>query len=245
MKDYYHKYFKYKIKYFEFKYGGSGKADKKNKDLVAKSPKASEVPASPITPLTVSAPPMTPQDVNKSTPFVSSVSSVFAEPGTPLLEPEPSVLNRLIEYKDELVCILLANPTLSNYKISARYSKKSDSELFINFLNKVSKKNFCHFSFHYPDESVDNLFVSGIRLGDMFEANTFHLKLDDFQQIVYNLDLKDLKLKCKFDDCKIEFLIGENNFIEIKKIIACFEEIFSSDKYKRILLNPTSRKLEF
>lgn len=205
------------MKYLEIKYGGK----KKKKDNIQLE-------------LT---PPTTPINSVIKTPSPSKTfDSTIVESDTPFTNIEPITLNRLIENKDEIICLLLANPILSNYKITAK-NKGFEKDLYINFEKK--KKKFAHFSFHYPTE--DNL-----RIGDMFEANTFHLKLDKYKHdIVFNLDEKDLKLKSKLDDFQIELIIGHDNFVEIKKIITSLEQIFSSEKYKRILQNATARRLDF
>jgi hypothetical protein len=226
MNDYYHKYLKYKTKYIEIKYGGRRRRRKKNN-------LSSETPTK-LKPQTFS----TPSESLVKTPTPSKTfPSTLAYRGTPVSNIESNTLDRLIENKDELFCLLSSNPTLSNYKITTRNTKKIKSQLYINF--EINKKDFAHFSFHYPDDEPN------MRFEDEFEASIFHLKLDQNNKIVFNLDERDFKLKSKFDDYQIEEIIGKENLIEVKKIITCFEEIFSSDKYKKILGNATARQLQF
>ena len=230
MYKYLHKYLKYKSKYFNIIYGGVGTPQ-----------------ASPSTPA-----PSTPAHLILNTPLsVSSASSTTAAPSTPKLVINPVSLTRLIDNKDELVCLLSACSNLSNYNITARPRiKDTNSQLYINFERK--KKGFAHFSFHFPDDKQDfikddkpKIKQDDIRIEDIFEANTFHLKLDINKLIVFNLilDNDNYKLISKLDDCEIMLKIGEEDFKNVKEIITCFETILNSNKYKRILDEPTARKL--
>jgi len=255
MNNFYLKYLKYKKKYLNVKYYGGAKG-KKKATSVAKESETVEEHVEPIADLT-SAPILTPSKAAHSmlgedaSPFLTpsdsfiktptpskTIPSTLADRGTPPSNIESNTLDRLIENKDKLFCLLSANPDLSSYKITTRNTKGIKSQLYINF--EKNKKDFAHFSFHYPDDEPNK------RFGDEFEASTFHLKLDQFKyDIVFNLDEKDLKLKSKLDDCQLEAIIGKNNLIEAKKIIACFEEIFSNDTYKKILGNATAKQLNF
>ena len=189
----------------------------------------------------------TPPSLNAS----RTPSSVNVEPPTPKIIVEPVLLSRLIPKKDELVCILSACSNLSQYKIKAKNTKMNNSQLYINFEKEKEKKDFAHFSFHYPiddenyDEDSDE--DSKPKLYDIFESDTFHLKLDIAKNIVFNLVLEgdNYKLKSKLDDCQIISKINQVNFNDVKKIIECFEIIFNSDEYKKIFKNPAARKLLF
>jgi hypothetical protein len=195
MHKYLHKYLKYKSKYINLIYGGVGTPPStplKNKSI----------------PTTFSTPIYSTPDINSS---LGTPSSTTAAPSTPQQMIEPVLLTRLIEKKDEFVCLLLECLNSSKYKITARATKTIRAQLYIDI--KKNKKDFVHFSFHYPDEEVG--------LQDMFVANTFHLKLDINQDIVFNLFLENdiYKLKSKLDNCEIILKIGDVNFNDVKEII--------------------------
>jgi len=250
MNNYYHKYIKYKTKYFDIKYGG--KKPKKPK-IINATPQAETQSAiqaetqaeiqSVIQSTTKSAtPPSTPQQNLSSilTPSpISSISStaVASIPSTPKLEIDKLSLERLIKNKDELVCLLSSYPDLSDYDITSRPTVKM--HLYINFKKKGEVSDFAHFSFHNPEEN-------SLRLGDMFEANTFHLKLDNYDGIVFNLvlDEEQLKLKSKLNTKSIKKII-KGDFSELKKIITYLEKILNLDEYKVIITDPIVKKILF
>ena len=168
----------------------------------------------------------------------SSISStIVATPSTPKLDIEKLSLERLIKNKDELVCLLSSCPDLSDYDITSRPT--ATMHLYINFRKKGEFVDFAHFSFHNPEDNSTSL-----KLGDMFEANTFHLKLDNYDGIVFNLVLDGdiLKLKSKLEEEIIKKEIikkGINNdFSELNKIIVCLEKILNIHEYKGIITNP-------
>jgi hypothetical protein len=236
MNDYYHKYIKYKTKYLEIKYG-AGKRKKKKKSAIAVS---GAVVATPKLAVVVATPPSTPKAaaVVATPSSISSISSTtVATPSTPKLDIEKLSLERLIKNKDELVCLLSSCPDLSDYDITSRPT--ATMHLYINFRKKGELVDFAHFSFHNPED-----ISSSLKLGDMFEANTFHLKLDNYDGIVFNLvlDRDILKLKSKLEKEIIKKRI-KDDFYELNKIIACLEKILNIHEYKGIITNPIVRNL--
>jgi hypothetical protein len=228
MNDYYHKYIKYKTKYFEIKYGAG----------------------TPEKPKQTSTSPETP---NK--PYVlSTPTSTITKCSTPRKDIEPAILTRLIEKKDELICLLSANPNLSKYEIEARPKiKDTKPQLYINFERTVKgkKRDFAHLSFHYPSDepevkSDEDMFrPEALRIEDMFVPCTFHLRLDIDRSIIFNLVLENdnYKLISKTDDCEIIKKIGDTDFNDVKEIIACFEEIFNNTQYKKMFKEPIVKVL--
>jgi len=87
MNVYYQKYIKYKTKYLEIKYGGSGKGKKKNKSQVAAS--AAPPPNVSSPPPIVSSPPPT---VSSPPPTVSSPSPTVSSPPPKVPASPPIVL---------------------------------------------------------------------------------------------------------------------------------------------------------
>ena len=237
MNEYYHKYLKYKIKYFEIKYG-SGKREEKNKSQEAASSLPPTVSASsaPSTPTQSRGLPasVSPQ-IQHQTP--ESISSVAPEPSTPKFKVNPGSIQALIEIKDDLLCRLircLDNPDL---KITAKEQKTVKHQFYINIIK--NGKKYAHFSFHFPDEAKEAL--------DIFDVDTLHLKLDFNKNIVFNLVKYEgnYRLLSDMDDCLIETNIGIDEFNIVKKIIACFELIFNTKEYRKIFEEPVVRKLNF
>ena len=233
MNNYYHKYIKYKTKYLEIKYGGKGKTKKlaaSGAAAVVATPKAAVVATPPSTPKAAA--------VVATPSSISSISSTtVATPSTPQLDIVKLSLERLIDNKDELVCLLSSCPALSDYDITSRPT--ATMHLYINFRKKGELVDFAHFSFHNPEDSSLNL-----KLGDMFEANIFHLKLDKYNGIVFNLvpDGNSLKLKSKLEEKIIRNKI-KDDFSELNKIIACLEKILNNHEYKGIITNPVAKNL--
>jgi hypothetical protein len=253
MNVYYQKYIKYKTKYLEIKYG-AGKSKKKKKSPASAASAAPETPvklasAAPETPVKLAsaaqATPsvqITPQQfsiVKTPESNFSTSSDVAVKDSPPTLVIQYNSLNTLIEKKDDLVSLLSACPELSNYDITSRST--STGHLYINFKKKVERKNvFAHFSFHYPADEVES------DIYDMFVPNTFHLRLDKYRQIVFNLILdqhEKLVLESKTEEQDIICIITELNYDELIKIKNCLEKILNIPEYKGIILNPTARQL--
>ena len=235
---YFHKYIKYKTKYLEIKYGGKGKKKSKKSKLLAATSTSTSTSTPPQTAVVVT-PTSTPKVSSIVTPsFISSISSTtVATPSTPKLDIERLSLERLIKNKDELVCLLSSCSDLSDYDITSRPT--ATMHLYINFRKKGELVDFAHFSFHNPED-----ISSSLKLGDIFEANTFHLKLDNYDGIVFNLVLDGdiLKLKSKLKEKIIKKRI-KDDFYELNKIIACLEKILNIHEYKGIITNPIVRNL--
>jgi len=264
MNVYYQKYIKYKTKYLEIKYGGSGKGEKKKNKSQAAPPKVSspsptvsspppKVPESPPK-VSASPPPKVSASSAPSTPALSSglpasvasqtprqtpgsISSMAPEPSTPKFKVNPGSIQALIEIKDDLLCRLERCLDDPNFKIRAREQPKVQHQFYINI--KKKGKDYAHFSFHYPDESKDAM--------DEFESDTLHLKLDFNQDIVFNLVKIDgnYRLQSSLDDFEIESYITPKEYSVVKKIIACFELIFNRQEYRKIFDEPTVRRLDF
>jgi hypothetical protein len=237
MNGYYLKYIKYKTKYLEIKYG-AGKRIPVDSASAASITPAKPVQSIPETP-SVQATPQQFSTVNtpESNLSTSSMGAVTESP--PKLEIQPSSLDTLIKKKDDLVSLLSACPELLNYDITSRST--STGHLYINFIKKVDKKNvFAHFSFHYPADEVES------DIYDMFVPNTFHLRLDKYKQIVFNLILdqhEKLVLESKTEEQDIICIITEPNYDELIKIKNCLEKTLNMPEYKGIILNPTARQL--
>ena len=243
MNDYYHKYIKYKTKYLEIKYG-AGKREKK-KAISVKLPQPVGTPVKlpqPVGTVLTSAP-ATPQQFSltetpSSTRSDLSVSSNSADTDSPpQLKIEPKSLEILIENKDDLVCLLSSCPSLSDYDITSRPTTKW--HLYINFKKKGDVSDFAHFSFHYPEEEEKS------KIYDMFVANTFHLKLDLFPDIVFNLilDGDSLVLQSKMKPKNIIKKITKPNYDELVNIKNCLEKILNIPEYKKTIKEPVIRRL--
>jgi hypothetical protein len=248
MNDYYHKYIKYKIKYFDIKYG-AGKNKKPVPAQLPPAPVPAPLPPAPVPAPPVPVPPLLAPPVPPVTPAPPSLvqtppsnfstsSDIPNSPPSPQLVIAPRSLDKLIENNNELVCLLSSCQSLSDYNITSRKTVKN--HLYINFIKKGNSTVFAHFSFHYPQEESSNL-----RLSDMFEANTFHLKLDNYNGIVFNLVLDEdrLVLQGNMEPTKIKKEITEPNYDEIVKIKNCLEEILNKPKYKNYIINPLVTRL--
>jgi hypothetical protein len=247
MNGYYLKYIKYKTKYLEIKYGAGKRipVDSASEMPTTPAKSASAASAASITPAkpvqsipetpSVQATPQQFSTVNtpESNLSTSSMGAVTESP--PKLEIQPSSLDTLIKKKDDLVSLLSACPELSNYDITSRST--STGHLYINF---IKKNVFAHFSFHYPADEVES------DIYDMFVPNTFHLRLDKYKQIVFNLILdqhEKLVLESKTEEQDIICIITEPNYDELIKIKNCLEKTLNMPEYKGIILNPTARQL--
>ena len=115
MNEYYHKYLKYKIKYFEIKYGGKGK-------------KKLAVPVSPI-PTTPYSTPLPPDP--------TSGFSIITGPSTPKFRLKPESIQALIVIKDDLLCRLIRCLDDPDLKITAKEQKTVKHQFYINIKKKA------------------------------------------------------------------------------------------------------------
>ena len=237
MNDYFHKYIKYKTKYLEIKYGGKRKKKPVASGAAASGAAASAVSAATPAKLHHSTPKNKVSSINTpgSNLSTSSTDAVSASP--PKLKIAPKSLEILIENKDDLVCLLSACPFLSKYDITSRPT--ATRHLYINFKKKGDVSDFAHFSFHYPQEEEES------KIYDMFVANTFHLKLDIFPDIVFNLILDGgrLVLQSKMKPKNIIKKITNSIYDELVNIKNCLEKILNMPDYKNTIIEPVSRQL--
>ena len=279
MNDFYHKYLKYKTKYLEIKYGGSGKGEKPKKSapitpVAQPPPPRTPVQPSQITPVQPQTPvaqlPQTPVAQLPQTPVKSWASVVSRGPNTPDttfvrtpgkgLTPDstervpsstPTVavdnitVASIIGKKKKLTDLL--KKCLSDYDIRLNITKKK--EFFVNFRKNDKSKDFAHFSFHIPDDpaSLNLEDAASLNLGDRFSINTFHLRLNNYLDIIFNLREEDgnFVLQGMKEEQEIIRLIGCENYYELIKIKNCLEKILNEPEFRRSIEYPTVKRLIF
>jgi hypothetical protein len=258
MNVYYQKYIKYKTKYLEIKYGGSGKGKKAQSTPPAQKqvqPALSIQPPPPRTPVTqppqtlgkswaaivttpVAQPPQPPQTPDTSFVITPSKgltpgSTVGEASSTPRLEIDSITVESIIEKKSKLTKLL--TKCLLDYVIRPKIT----GEFYINFKKNDKPTDFAHFSFHVPDHE-------SLNLQDIFSVNSFHLKLNN-PEITYNLRIEDgnLVLQSIKEEQEIISLIGCENYYELIKIKNCLENILNKTEFKSSIEHPVSKILKF
>jgi hypothetical protein len=265
MNDFYHKYLKYKTKYLEIKYGGSGKGKTQNKSALTPvaqqlqiTPVAQQPPRTPVAqqpPKTsamswasvVSSNPKTPKTTFVSSPGTGLTpdSTERVPSSTPTVVVDNITVASIIGKKEKLTDLL--QRCLSDYVIRQNITKKR--EFFLNFRKNDKLEDFAHFSFHFPDlPPILNLDdVASLNLGDNFSVNSFHLKLNN-PEIIFNLRMEEndhLVLQGMKEEQEIIRLIGCENYQELIKIKNCLETILNKPEFKSIIKNPVVKRLKF
>jgi len=299
---YYQKYIKYKTKYLEIKYGGSGKGEKPKKSVrpppqtpIAQPPRTPvalppprtpvaqpQQPPPPHTPVAqppprtpvaqpppprtpVAQPPQPPQTPVKSwaaivktdpqTPNTSFVrtpgrgltpdSTERVLSSTPRLEIDSITVASIVDKKKQLTDLL--QRCLSDYDIR-QHKTKIKGEFFINFKKKDKTEEFAHFSFHIPDDpaSLNLDDPTSLNLGDRFSINAFHLRLNNYPDIVLNLREEDGKLVLQSMKEEEEIIsIIDCDYHELIKIKNCLENILNRPEFRSSIQHPTVKKLSF
>ena len=270
MNVYYQKYIKYKTKYLEIKYGGSGKGKKKNKSQVAASaapPKVSspsptvlsppKVPASPPK-VSASPPPKVSASSAPSTPALSSGLPASVASQTPhqtqyqtpgsisSMAPEPSTPKFKVNPGSIQALIEIKDDLLCRLERclddpNFKIRAREQPKVQHQFYINIKKKDKYYAHFSFHYPDDSKDAM------DEFESDTLHLKLDFNQDIVFNLVKIDgnYRLQSSLDDFEIESYITPEEYSVVKKIIACFELIFNRQEYRKIFDEPTVRRLDF